>query len=170
MMLMFFIVEKMTAKEMKKEISERITPIKSFCEKMNITIRYEDNDLIADEVASQIQEIIEIFQLQEDETSRLRIKKFQQFQVNFELFLKSINQLSDLDKVLLYHGLFMNATQMELTEKAEILELLNVPCISQAKINRLYQDACLQLLDWIKYNEAKAIKYKPTTSLQLSHC
>lgn len=158
MMLMFFI-ENMTAKEAKKQIGERLNPIKLFCKRWHVGVRYEKQEIIAEEVTAQIQELIELLDLQEDDKLKLRAKKFRQFQFDFNLFLTSINKLKTLDRALLYHGLFKDATQVELTETDVILDLLEVESISQPKISSLYQEACFELLNWIIYNEAKAVKY-----------
>ena len=152
---MFLIDKSMTAKEIKKEVDEVLKSIKLFCKRWNVKIQYEDNALVVDKLTEKIDELITLLKQQDEEQLRVKIDNFLKLKLELDLFLKSLNQLREVEIALIYYVLLADKTQAELAKDKQIWIGLDVENVSASKINILYQEACLNLLELIKYNQIK---------------
>ena len=156
---MFLIIdENMSTKEMKKEMDAILKPIILFCKKWDTQIQYENEAIVVAEVTERIHELMALLKQHDDEILQIRIEKLQQFELNLDLFVRSVNRLKEVETVLVYY-LLENQTQTELAENEDILEMLKVDRISQATINGIYKGACLNLIELVKYNQLKSGAY-----------
>jgi len=158
---MFLIDENMTSKETKKEMDEILKPIKLFCKRWNVQLQYEDDTVVMDAVAEKINELISLLEQQDDEQLQVRIDNFHRLELELDLFLKSLNHLKKVEIALIYYVLLVDKTQAELTEDEQMWIGFDVENVSASKINILYQEACLNLLELMKYNQIKQTVYKP---------
>jgi len=160
MTLMFLIDEDMTAKEIKKEVDEALKSIKLFCKRWDLQAQYEDNAVVMDAVIEKINELITLLEQQDDDQLQVNIDKFHRLALEIDLFLKSLNHLKEVEIALIYYVLLVDKSQAELIEDVEMWGRLGIESVSSTKISGLYQEACLNLLELIKYNQIKyAAKY-----------
>jgi len=154
-MLVFLIDENMTAKEIKKEIDDILKPIKLFCKRWNVQIHTEGKNIMIDEVTAKIRELMMMLRQQGDEKLQVRIDNFHRLELALDLFSRSLNHLNELEIELIYHVLLSDRTQAELSEDEQLWLKFGIANISTTKVNTLYQEACLNLLELIKYNQIK---------------
>ena len=150
---MFFIDEAMTPQEIKKEITKLLKPIKVISKRFNVQVQYENKLVNADEMKSQIHELMLLLKQHKDEKQQIHIDKLHNLNINLDLFLKSVNALEEVERALIYYLLLADKTQTELTEHEEMYDLLEAEYPSQSKISRLFQKACFNLFELINYNK-----------------
>ena len=151
-MLMFLIDENMTAKEIKKEVDGILKPIKLFCKRWNVQGQYKANAVVMDAVIEKLHELIALLKQQDDEQL---LAKFHRLELDLDLFLKSLNHLKEVEIALIYYVLLADKTQAELIQDEQMWIEFDVENISSTKVNILYQEACLNLLELMKYNQMK---------------
>lgn len=157
---MFLVDEKLTVKEVKKELNEIVEPLKLFNKRWSSKFEYEDDAINSDQVAKQINEIIEILECHENEKLRLRVGKLEDLLSKLNILSTSVELLNPIETFLIFHVLLTDKTQLELSQDKQIWDNIQVDNISPAKINLLYQGACLRLLELIKFNQLKTAPIK----------
>lgn len=152
---MFFVNKNITIKEIKQEIDEVLKPIKTLCDFWNVPIEYDGDAIKTNVITEKVNINIERIKQMDDESLQESFDNFTDIKNKLILFTESAKNLKPLDRFLIYHVFIEDNTQVELSEDGQLWEKFQIYNVSPAKVNHLFQDACLKLLELIRYNQIK---------------
>ena len=157
---MFLVDKDMPIKEIKKEIDEILKPIKSFCDFWGVQFQYDNDVIKTNHIAEKISDDINLVKQREIKSMQESLDILGELDYKLNLFTTSAEHLKPIEQFLVYHILIADKTQVELTEDEEMWNRFQVYNISPAKINHIFQAACLKLLELIKYYQIKNMPVK----------